>query len=71
MKPGAVVTLPAAILAPAGTFVHGTLDLQIRVADSGGYAKTLKYRMMGPGTAVHPATPTGANAAPAPQGETP
>ena len=53
LKPGAVVTIPASLIAPASAFTRGGRDVEVRIADSGGFSKTVKYRLMGPGTSAH------------------
>lgn len=48
-------TVPAMIVTDGSAFVRGTLDVQVRVTDGAAFTRTLRYRLLGPGSAAHPA----------------
>lgn len=50
LKPGETRTVNAMLVAPIDAFQRGALDVRVRVEDGGTFTKSLRYRMMGPGS---------------------
>lgn len=48
VEAGEVRTVPAQVLAPAGAFAHGTLDVHVVVRDATGFEARVAFRLVGP-----------------------